>query len=210
MRHRLERDSLGRVDLEAFSGIILGGSPYTTSIPAEQKSTAQLRAEAELALLLPQVLALDFPFLGACYGVGILGQHLRGVVDGTYAESVGPTYVTLSEAGRNDPLTGILPERFEAFVGHKEAVTQLPGSAVRLAGSESCPVQAFRVGTRVYATQFHPELDVPGICVRIETYKHAGYFAPGEAETLKDAARRSQVVHPPRLVQRFVELFARP
>jgi GMP synthase (glutamine-hydrolysing) len=51
---------------------------------------------------------------------------------------------------------------------------------VILAYSESCPVQAFRVGTRVYATQFHPELDLDGLATRIEVYKYAGYFEPEE------------------------------
>ena len=94
-------------------------------------------------------------------------------------------------------------------MGHKEAITRLPEDAVRLAGSEACPVQAFRVGRNVWATQFHPELDVRGICIRIDTYKHAGYFAPETADELKDRARRSSVEHPPRLVRRFVELFGR-
>lgn len=209
VRHRLEREPLGRVDLDALSGIVLGGSPFTASVPPEQKSASQVRAEAEIALLLEEVLDQDFPFLGACYGVGVLGCHLNGVVDDTYSEPVGPTFVELSDDGRDDPLLGVLPDRFEAFVGHKEAITRLPEGAVRLAGSQACPVQAFRVGRNVWATQFHPELDVRGICIRIDTYKHAGYFAPETAEELKARARASSVSHPTRVVRRFVELFAR-
>ena len=68
-------------------------------------------------------------------------------------------------------------------------------------------MHAFRVGRNVYATQFHPELDVEGICTRIEVYKHAGYFAPEEAASLKKLARDSVVVHPPRLLERFVERY---
>ena len=41
----------------------------------------QHRVEAELAGLLDDVVAADFPFLGACYGVGTLGVHQGGVVD---------------------------------------------------------------------------------------------------------------------------------
>jgi GMP synthase (glutamine-hydrolysing) len=115
--------------------------------------------------------------------------------------------VTLTRAGQEDPLLGVLPEVFDAFGGHKEAVTTLPPHAVALASSAGCPVQAFRVRNHVYATQFHPELDVEGICTRIEVYKHAGYFAPEEAESLKELARDSVVVHPPRLLRRFVELY---
>jgi GMP synthase (glutamine-hydrolysing) len=69
-------------------------------------------------------------------------------------------------------------------------------------------VQAFRVGQNVYATQFHPELDVPGLQTRIDVYKHAGYFHPDTADDLKAEVATTAVVDPPRLVRRFVELFA--
>ncbi len=209
VRHRLERDPLGPVDLDDWSGIVLGGSPFNTSDQETAKTPVQHRVETEVAALLDEVVADDFPFLGACYGVGTLGVHQGGVVDRTYGEPVGPVEVALTPEGRADPLTGVLPERFEAFVGHKEAVTELPPHAVRLATSPACPVQAFRVRSRVYATQFHPELDVPGIATRIDIYRNAGYFHPTAAGELKAAAARSNVVHPTSMLPRFVELFAR-
>jgi GMP synthase (glutamine-hydrolysing) len=120
---------------------------------------------------------------------------------------VGPTTLRLTAAGRTDPLFEVLPDDFEAFVGHKEAIAKLPEHAVHLASSSACPVQAFRIGRNVYATQFHPELDVPGIQNRIDIYQDYGYFARSEAQGLKDAAAASRVVHPPHLVSRFVELY---
>jgi GMP synthase (glutamine-hydrolysing) len=210
-RHRLEREPLETLgaDLDRWSGIVLGGSPFTTSDAPETKSASQLRVEAELAGLLDQVVARDVPFFGACYGVGTLGVHQGGVVDRTYAEPIGAVRMSLTPPGRDDPLTNVLPAEFDAFVGHKEAVTRLPAHAVHLVSSETCPVQAFRVGRNVYATQFHPELDVPGIQTRIDVYRHYGYFDPVEADTLKAMAARSDVRHPPALMRRFVELFAR-
>ena len=209
-RVRLERKPLGDIDLDEWSGVFLGGGPFNSSDPVEAKSPVQLRVEADLARLLDLVVARDFPFLGACYGVGTLGIHQGGVVDRTYAEPVGSVTVVLNRHGREDPLVGVLPATFEAYGGHKEAVTVLPAHAVPLASSAGCPVQAFRVGRHVYATQFHPELDVDGICTRIEVYKHSGYFAPEEAESLKELARDSVVEHPPLLLARFVERYAVP
>ncbi len=84
----------------------------------------------------------------------------------------------------------------------------LPPHVVRLASSPACPVQAFRVGRNVYATQFHPELDIHGLCTRIEVYKHAGYFEPHDADTLKAMARASHVHEPTRILQRFVQRYA--
>ena len=208
-RRRVERDPLGDVDLDRYSGVILGGSPYTISDPQHEKSPAQVRVEVELTRLLDEVIDRDYPFLGACYGIGLIGRYVGAVVDRTYPEPVGATTLRLTEAGRADPLFNVLPEVFEAFVGHKEAITKLPDHAVHLASSAACPVQAFRVRTNVYATQFHPELDVPGIQTRIDIYQDYGYFAPAEAQGLKDAAAQSNVVHPPALARRFVELYAR-
>jgi GMP synthase (glutamine-hydrolysing) len=206
-RVRLEQGPLGPVDLDELSGIIVGGGPFNSS--DVEKSDVQVRVESEISALLDEIVPRDFPFLGACYGIGTLGMHEGAVVDRTYSEPVGPTVVTLTDQGRADRLFRALPDRFEAFVGHKEAINKLPGHAVNLASSEACPVQAFRVGANVYATQFHPELDADGIAVRIDVYKHAGYFEPHRAEELKARARESNVVHPPALLRRFVELFAR-
>jgi GMP synthase (glutamine-hydrolysing) len=209
VRVRLEAVPLPALDLDGLSGIIVGGSPFTTSDPDHTMSDVQRRVEAELGGLVDEVLARDFPFLGACYGVGTLGVLAGGIVDGTYAEAVGAVPITLTEAGRTDPLFGALPGVFDAFVGHKEAVRVPPPRAVVVATSESCPVQAFRLGANVYATQFHPELDVPGIQTRIEVYRHAGYFAPDEVEALLMKVRDADVASASGVLRGFVERYAR-
>ena len=218
-RVRLEQRALGRVDLADWSGILLGGGPFNYSDPDELKTPVQRRVEADLAGLLDQVVSTDFPFLGACYGIGALGRHQGAVVDRRFAEPVGAVEITLTSAGRRDPLLGELPAVFQAFTGHKEAVSQLPGPdaaggqasrAVLLARSAGCPVQAFRVGGNVYATQFHPELDVAGLYTRIEVYKHAGYFEPDQADEIKAQAARSNITWPPTILRGFVRRYGRP
>ena len=137
----------------------------------------------------------------------MLGGAQGAVVDRRYAEPIGSIPVTLTAEGREDPLLAGLPDVFEAFVGHKEAISRLPRSAVLLASSATCPVQAFRVGRHAYATQFHPELDVPGICTRIRVYRDAGYFAPEEVDELLATVSQAVVEHPPQVLRRFVELY---
>jgi GMP synthase (glutamine-hydrolysing) len=207
-RIRLDQRALGDIDLRDWSGIWVGGGPFNYTDPEEKKSAVQRRVEADLSRLLDAVTAADFPFLGACYGVGALACHQGGVLDRRYSEPVGTVRVTLTAAGRNDPLLTDLPEQFDAFTGHKEAVSELPGHAVLLASSAACQVQAFRVGANVYATQFHPELDATGMCTRVDVYKHAGYFDPSEADEVKAAARRSEVSHPPAILRAFVSRYS--
>jgi GMP synthase (glutamine-hydrolysing) len=209
-RIRLTHRELGDVDLSQWSGIVLGGGPYTVSDDPAAKSPTQLRVEAELAGLLTEVIAGDFPFLGCCYGVGTLGAAIGAVIDRSHPEPVAGVTVHLTSEGRRDPLFAGLPDTFDAFGGHKEAASSLPSHVVRLATSADCPVQAFRVGANVYATQFHPELDVDGICTRIDVYKDYGYFAPETAETLKDAARQRSVTHPMAILRTFAQRYARP
>lgn len=209
-RVRLEAGPLPDVRLEDWSGIILGGGPFNVSDPLESKSATQRRVEAELRDLATSVVAADSPFLGCCYGIGTLGVLLGGVVDRTFGEPIGAVEVALTDAGRDDPLFADLPPTFDAFLGHKEAVRVLPEGAVLLASSATCPVQAFRLGTRVYATQFHPELDPVAICDRIDAYSAHGYYEPHEQEQLKAAAREAMVTEPVRLLARFVEIHARP
>lgn len=208
-RVRLEREAMPDIDLDAVSGVLVGGSPFNASDPLERKSAVQRLVEAEMAQLVAEVVARDTPFLGACYGVGTLGTHLGAPIDGTYAEPISVVEVALTDEGRIDPLTAGMPASFSAFVGHKEAISVLPPAATLLASSPTCPVQMFRLGRNVYATQFHPELDVDGIVTRIHAYAGYGYFGADELDLTLAAVRRAPVTAPSRLLRTFAQRFAR-
>jgi GMP synthase (glutamine-hydrolysing) len=208
-RIRLDRRPLGGLDLRDWSGIWVGGGPFNYTDPEQDKSPVQRRVEADLSRLLDAVVGADFPFLGACYGIGALGSHQGAVMDRRHSEPVGTVRITLTAAGRRDPLLCDLPAQFDAFTGHKEAISELPEHAALLASSAACPVQAFRVGAHVYATQFHPELDAAGMSTRVEVYKNAGYFHPSQADTVKAQAWASQVSHPPAILRSFVRRYGR-
>ena len=141
--------------------------------------------------------------MGACYGVGTLGVHQGGVIDRKYAEPIGSVPVMLTPEGRSDPLLEGLPEVFDAYVGHKEACRVLPSTVTLLAGSETCPVQMFRVKQNLYATQFHPELDRAGIITRVHVYRDYGYFPPQEIDELVARLNGTQVTAPTRILANF-------
>lgn len=188
---RVESAPLGEINFSDYSGIILGGSGF--NISDEIKSETQQRVEAELAAVVDRVVDTDFPFLGMCYGVGTVTTHLGGTVDRTYTEAVGAIPVSLTAAGREDPLLDGVSPVFHAFVGHKEACNGTPPGVELLATGVDCPVQMYRVGDHVYVTQFHPELDADDLAARMRIYQHAGYFAPSELDELIAMAQSSAV-----------------
>jgi GMP synthase (glutamine-hydrolysing) len=209
VRVRLEAGPMPALHLDDLSGIFVGGGPFNASDPPEKKSSAQRRVEAEFQALLDEVVQRDFPFLGACYGIGTLGSHQGAAIDRRYGEPISVVPVTMTPAAASDPLLSDLPATFDAFVGHKEAISRLPASATLLASSPGCPVQMFKVRENVYATQFHPELDLDGITTRIHAYAGHGYFAADELELTLAAVRRAAVSHPSRMLRTFVERYAR-
>ena len=209
-RIRLDQEDLpAGLDLADYAGVIVGGGPGCVSDPAETKDPLEARIEAQILGLMPEICGRDGPYLGCCYGIGILGHHLApGIVSkARYGEPVGAVACDLTAAGRSDPLLEGIPGRFRAFVGHKEAVQDLPPGCTTLVASGPTPFQMLRFGANVYATQFHPEADADGFETRINIYKHRGYFPPETAEALIDQVRAEDVRYPEVILRNFVRRY---
>ncbi len=207
-RLRIEQGGIPEgLSLDDYSAIIVGGSPFDISTPAEQKSTIQHKIEADFKRLLAQVLEQDFPFLGACSGNGLLGSYLGTSISQRYREPVSCVTLELTEQGKRDPLLTGFPDHIDVMLGHKEACDTLPTGATLLMTGAACPVQMFRVGNNVYATQFHPEGDSQGFILRIEAYKDNGYFEPHEAEKLIQDLSRTSTPHSQQILKRFVQRY---
>ncbi|NND91973.1 MAG: glutamine amidotransferase [Granulosicoccus sp.] len=209
--HRIRLDlqwDLDVLTLENYSGVIVGGGPGCVSDPDSQKSPADKRIETAVLGLMPRITAQDIPFLGCCYGIGILAHHLGATVSKQrYGEPVGAVDCALTDAGRTDSILKGVEERFRAFVGHKEAVQALPAGCEHLVSSEPCPYQMIRYGENVYATQFHPEADAATFEVRINVYRDAGYFPPEDADHLIGLCRAEQVTMPELILKNFVDTY---
>jgi GMP synthase (glutamine-hydrolysing) len=203
---RLDVDPLGELALDEYAGIVVGGSPFNVTTPEAGKHEVQRRVESDLARLAEQAVAVDFPLMLTCYGIGVLTRMLGGEVGTTYGENAQAVEIRLTAEGVADPLVGALPERFDALVGHKEATDRLPGDAVLLASSTGCPVQIYRVGTRVYATQFHPEVSPADFIARAQVYRHHGYFPASELREVGERLAAASVTEPQRMLRRFAEL----
>ncbi|WP_146589774.1 glutamine amidotransferase [Puniceibacterium confluentis] len=204
-RLRLESQDLpGDLDLADYAGVIVGGGPGCVSDDPEGKDPAEARAEAQILSLMPQITAQDIPFLGCCYGIGILAHHLGAEVSkARFGENASAVACQITAEGLDDPLLAGLPDRFDAFVGHKEAVQALPPGCVHLLQSDPCPFQMIRYKTNVYATQFHPEADPDVFAERVRIYRHRGYFPPETAGALIEMCYASDVTVPERILQNF-------
>lgn len=202
-RMRIERDELFDINLDDYSAIIMGGGPANIAYPDDKKSPEQKRFEPWLFAQLQRIVDADKPFLGVCLGYGAIVKLLGGEVSLDVSEPVEAVKVTIRGNAVDDDLLQGIPREFDAFVGHKEGVMNIPEPAIELARSARCS-QMLRVGDNVYATQFHPELSADGLALRIQAYRHAGYFAPEEADLLIQAARSSTVTWPEKILQNFI------
>jgi GMP synthase (glutamine-hydrolysing) len=207
-RIRIEKTGIPRLFLEDYSAVIVGGSPFDISTPEQDKSLNQKKIEGDFRRLLNNIVANDFPFLGACSGCGLLGSYLNTSISGKYAEPVGGVSVCVTDEGKKDSLLEGFPDQITVLLGHKEACDDTPAGASLLIRGQVCPVQMFRIGNNVYATQFHPEGDCEGFTLRIRAYKNHGYFAPEEAQCLIQAVGDHETPFAQEILKRFVNRYS--
>ena len=206
-RLRIESSGLPALDLDNYCAIIVGGSPFDISTPEADKTSIQKQIESAFTRLFDAIVERDFPFLGCCSGNGLLGSYCGVTISSKYGEPVGGVDVSLTDAGRNDPLLAGFPDSFRVMLGHKEACDEVPKQAELLITGAACPVQMFRLRNNIYATQFHPEGDAAGFIVRIDAYKHHGYFPAHMAEELAERIRDEDTPEARLLLKRFVDRY---
>ena len=207
-RIRIEKNGIpDDINLDDYCAIIVGGSPFDISTPENKKTGIQKKIEADFNRLLEQVVTRDFPFLGACSGNGLLGTYLGTPITTKYREAVGCVTLDITEAGSKDKLLEGFPQKIDVLLGHKEACDATPEGATLLMAGSRCPVQMFRVGDNVYATQFHPEGDTEEFILRIDTYANHGYFEPHEADELKKRVSQKPTPYAQAILTRFVERY---
>lgn len=195
---------------DAFSrwrGFVVGGSPFNTTEPAAAKPAEQVRIEAGLSAVAEAAAAGETTALFTCFGIGVATRALGGEVTLAHPEGTGPTGIRLTAEGRRDRLFGGLQAEFSALTAHKEATSRLPGGAVLLATNDECPVQAYRVGDRLYATQFHPEPTGVAFTERMTIYRNHGYFDADAYDEVAETVLAADLTEPQRLLREFARLF---
>lgn len=205
-RHDLLTAPLTEEILDRYRGVVVGGSPFNVSDAAP--SELQRRVESDLERLARAAIDGRPAALFTCYGIGVVTRMLGGGVTLDHPEPASAVWVQTTDAASADPLFGPSVPGFHAFSAHKEAAASVPEGAVLLARSAGCPVQAYRVGERLWATQFHPEPTPRDFADRMDYYRTGGYFDPEEFTRVQGEVLAASVAEPVRLLARFATLVA--
>lgn len=206
-----EFDLLGLPPLEPsrYAGVFVAGSPYGTPTADGYVSATQQNVQAELTDTFYKFLGAGTPVLATGTAMTILARVLGATISSDNAEFAELADIELTQEGVDDPVFDGAPHVFTAYANHGEAVDELPDGAVRLARSLYSPIQVFRYGDNVYATQFNPELDADRIARQANAFADAGDTGFGDVEALVSEGRHTEGDHSAAAVIRgFARRFA--
>ncbi|MGB0851027.1 MAG: glutamine-hydrolyzing GMP synthase [Bacteroidia bacterium] len=128
---------------ENLKGIILSGSPASCTQP-----------DAPVADL--DVMNMDVPVLGLCYGAQFLVASNGGRVEKSTHREYGRANLTMT---RDSRLLHGIEDGSQVWMSHGDTILSMPEGTEVLAKTDSIPVAAFKfVDKDIYAVQFHPEV----------------------------------------------------
>ncbi len=129
-------------NIENLRGIILSGgaaSVYDSSSPKIEK----------------ELLSINIPILGICYGHQLIAHADGGIVISGEAGEYGSTEVTLQKSVLFDGLE----ENELMWMNHRDLVERIPVSYIATASTKHSSIAAFEnTEKKLYGVQFHPEV----------------------------------------------------
>ena len=177
-RRPFQGEALPMLD-ESVVGVVFYGGGF------EVYDTTRHTFLVEEHRYIERCLERDVPLLGICQGAQsiahVLGARVGPLARGT--SEFGFYEVSPTDEGRSD----FLPQPLFMAQNHFHGF-DTPDGAVNLAGTEAFPSQAFRVTTRAYGLQFHPEVTADGFR-RWQDAPWARYALPG-AQTREEQTLR--------------------
>jgi GMP synthase (glutamine-hydrolysing) len=137
--------------------------------------------------LIREAIERDVPVLGHCLGGQLMAKALGARIVPSPAPEVGWHAMAVADTALAQAWFGSGDEP-RVFHWHFEAF-DLPPGAVGLAHSEACPHQAFAVGERHLAMQFHVEIDAAKLAAWSTSKDPAYLSAQREWPSVHDGAR---------------------
>jgi GMP synthase (glutamine-hydrolysing) len=164
----VQNDSVGEPELdtlEQYSGIISLGAHAGVLEEAKHPWMSHERKVMQWAL------ETETPLLGLCFGSQLLASAAGGRVYKADTGEFAWTKVDMLPEAAQDPVIGALGDTADAFQFHYDSF-DLPENAVLL-GESNGTIEAFRVGSSAWATQFHPEVGLSQQLAWLSTYRRA-------------------------------------
>ncbi|HOJ71386.1 MAG TPA: glutamine-hydrolyzing GMP synthase [Syntrophorhabdaceae bacterium] len=124
-------------------GIILSGGPSSVT-------------EDNAPIMDRELLELDIPILGICYGLQLITMLCKGEISKSLKREYGKAHIFIDE---KDPLLEGLSNGDIVWMSHQDRIFRLPEGFKSLAHSDNSPFAAIRSTERnIYGVQFHPEV----------------------------------------------------
>jgi len=164
----VQNDNVGKPDLDKlnqYSGIISMGAHAGV---LEEEKHSWMSHERNI---MQWALDTETPLLGLCFGSQLLASAAGGKVYRADTGEFAWTKVDMLPEAASDPVFGALDKSVDAFQFHYDSF-ELPENAVLL-GESNGTIEAFRVGSSAWATQFHPEVGLSQQLAWLSTYRGA-------------------------------------
>lgn len=124
-------------------GIILSGGPFSVY----EKAAPRID---------PEILSLDVPILGICYGHQLIAHLLGGTVDASPLREYGHAELVID---RRSPLLDGIPRKTQVWMSHGDRILSPPQPFSPLAHTENTRYAIVKHRKRpIWGLQFHPEV----------------------------------------------------
>lgn len=160
-------------EVKKFDGVILGGSgDLDFDGGRDDFDTARLQSRLlldDISPTLDYVFMNDIPTFGICFGHQLLGAFNNVDVHHDKTQHKMKTHeVDLLPGADSYSIIKNIPKTFAAHYGHKDVLDKVPVGATLLAsGGDSCKISALAYGKNIFSTQFHPELSLDDLRMRV-------------------------------------------
>ena len=202
-----DREPDAQPSIDGYDGLVVLGGPMSVY---DVQGHSHLETEMKA---IRAAIEREIPILGICLGAQLIARTLGAAVVVNPEKEIGWYDVSVNEAAHADPLFSHFRGVEKIFQWHGDTF-EIPAGAVALASTPTCANQAFRYGDRVYAFQFHMEVDealidrwltVPAFMEEIR--RSGGKFVPEQIRAATGENIRSLKRLAGRTFAEFIDLF---